>query len=134
MRPGFLFLVLLTALLLLCSACERPATPPPPPSAEEGLKEMVGIYRYIEYSKLAVPRKPDDFNDYVDSMPNALHRIKEGEYVVMWGVGRSTAPGAANQILAYEKKAPTEGGAVLLRDGTVKQMTPAEFNSAPKAK
>jgi hypothetical protein len=94
---------------------------------------MVGVYRYIEYSKLPLPRKPEDFSDYVDSMPIAFERIKQGDYVVAWGVGRSTAPGAAEQILVYEKKAPTEGGAVLLRDGTVKQTTAAEFNAA-KAK
>ena len=95
---------------------------------------MVGVYRYIEYSKFALPRKPEDFNDYWDSMPNAFERIRQGEFVVAWGVGRSTAPGAAEQILVYEKKAPAEGGAVLLRDGTVKQMTLSEFNAAPRAK
>ena len=95
---------------------------------------MVDVYKYIEYSKLPLPRKPEDFNDFIDSMPNALERIKQGEYVVALGIGRSTAPGGAQQVLVYEKKAPTEGGAVLLRDGTVKQMTAAEFNAAPKAK
>jgi hypothetical protein len=121
----------LAGLLLGCQAAP---TPPPPPSAEEGLKELVGVYQYIEYSKLPVPRKPDDFNDYVDSMPNALGRIKAGEYVVAWGVGRSTASGAAAQVLAYEKKAPSEGGVVLLRDGTVKQLSATEFAAAPKAR
>jgi hypothetical protein len=114
--------------------CGGTPKPPPPPSAEEGLKELVGAYRYIEYSKLPLPRKPEDFNDFVDSMPNALERIKQGDYVVAWGVGRSTTAGAANQILVYEKKTPAEGGAVLLRDGTVKQMTAEEFAAAPKAK
>jgi hypothetical protein len=120
--------------LLILLGCEGTPKPPPPPSAEDGLKELVGIYKYIEYSKLPIPSKPDDFNDYIDTMPNGLARIKQGDYVVAWGVGRSAAPGAANQILVYEKKAATEGGAVLLRDGTVKQMTAAEFAAAPKAK
>ena len=95
---------------------------------------MVGVYKYIEYSKLPLPRKPEDFSDFIDSMPTAFQRVKEGEYVVVWGVGRSAVPGTSGQVLAYEKKVPTEGGAVLLRDGTVKQMTAAEFNAAPKAK
>jgi len=126
--------VLPVLLVVFASACTRETKPPPPPSAEEGMKELAGIYRYIEYSKLPLPRKPEDFSDYVDSMPSAFERIKQGDYVVAWGAGRSTASGAAEQILVYEKKAPTEGGAVLLRDGTVKQMTAAEFNAAPKAK
>jgi hypothetical protein len=134
MRPFRLVLAAWCGLLMLCPACERAPQPPPPPSAEEGLKELMGVYRYIEYSKFPLPRKPEDFSDYWDSMPTAFERIKQGDYIVAWGVGRSTVPGAANQILAYEKKAPTEGGAVLLRDGTVKQMTAAEFGAAPKAK
>lgn len=60
-------------------------------------------------------------------------RIQNGDYIVYWRVGLSdTAPGA-NAILAYEKKTPTEGGAVLLRNGTVKEMTAAEFQAALKA-
>ena len=120
--------------MLLVAGCASETKPPPPPSAEDGLKEMVNVYKYIEYSKLPLPRKPEDFNEYIDSMPSALERIKQGDFVVAWGVGRSTAAGAGQQILVYEKKAPAEGGAVLFRDGTVKQMTAEEFSAAPKAK
>jgi hypothetical protein len=67
-------------------------------------------------------------------MPNAFDRIQSGEFVIVWGVGLSKAPGTGNQVLAYEKKAPLEGGAVLLRNGTVKTMTSEEFSKAPKAK
>jgi hypothetical protein len=114
--------------------CDGAPKPPLAPSAEEGIKELVNVYRYIEYSKLPLPRKPEDFNDHWDSMPTAFDRIKQGDYVVAWGVGRSTAPGVGSQILVYEKMVPTEGGVVLLRDGTVKQLTAEEFNAAPKAK
>ena len=120
--------------LLIVSGCASETKSLPPPSAEEGLKELVNVFRYLEYSKLPLPRKPDDFNDYIDSMPNALERIKQGEFIVAWGVGLAAAPGAAQQVLAYEKKAPSEGGAVLLRDGTVKHLTPAEFSAASRPK
>lgn len=120
--------------MMLSVGCARTPQPPPPPSAEEGLKEMINVYRYIEYSKLPLPKKPEDFRDHWDSMQSSFDRVASGEYVVVWGVGRSTAPGTGEQILVYEKKAPTEGGAVLLRNGTVKQMTAAEFNAAPRAK
>jgi hypothetical protein len=126
--------LLLLTLFFLLSACQSEPPPPPPPSAEQGLKEMVEVYRYLEYSKLPPPKKADDFNDYVDTMPTALERIKQGEFVVAWGLGRAAAAPAGKQVLAYEKKAPAEGGAVLLRDGTVQQMTAAEFAAAPKAR
>ena len=125
---------LVCLIVSLSAGCESAPQPPPAPSGEEGLKELVNVYRYIEYSKLPLPKKPEDFGDHWDSMPTAFERIKQGEYIIAWGVGRSSAPGAANQILAYEKKSPTEGGAVLLRDGTVKLMSAEEFNAAPKAK
>jgi hypothetical protein len=127
-------LLLLISLFSLVVACQGEPKPPPPPSAEQGLKEMVDIYKYIEYSKFPPPRKLEEFDNYIDSMPNAYARIKTGDYVVAWGVGRSTSPGAGEQILVFEKKSPTDGGAVLLRDGTVKQVTAAEFAAAPKAK
>src|SRR5262245_62723500 len=119
---------------VLVAACASKPQPPPAPSAEDGLNEMVNVYKYIEYSKLPLPRKPEDFADYWDTMPTAFERIKQGDYVVAWGVGRSAATGSAEQILVYEKKAPAEGGAGLLRGGTVKQMTAAEFSAAAKAK
>jgi hypothetical protein len=131
--PSFRLQILLAGLLFFTS-CSGETKPPPPPSAEEALKELVGVYKYIEYSKLPLPRKPEDFSDYWDSMPTAFERIKQGEFIVAWGIGRSTAAGAGQQILVYEKNAATAGGGVLLRDGTVKTMTPAEFSATAIAK
>ncbi len=127
---------ILSACLCLASAvgCSGTPQPPPPPSGEEGIKELVSVYEYIEYSRFPPPRRLSDFEAHWDNMPNAFNRIQSGDYVVAWGVGRSTAPGAGKQVLAYEKRASTEGGAVLLRDGTVKVMTAEEFAKAPKAK
>jgi hypothetical protein len=128
------FVMQLGLLLHLTACASGPQQPPPPPSVEEGLKELVNVYKYIEYSKFPFPRKPDDFDNYIDSMPSAYYRIKQGEFVVVWGIGLSVLPDSRKQILAYEKKAPTEGGAVLLRDGTVKTLSSEEFAGAQKAK
>lgn len=130
--PARKCLLLVAASIVL--GCGREPLPPPAPSAEEGLKEMAKVYEYIEYSKLTVPQKPEDFRSYWDSMQGSFDRVQQGELVVAFGIGRSTAPGAGSQILVYEKNAPTSGGAVLLRDGTVKQLSAAEFAAAPKAK
>jgi hypothetical protein len=122
------------AILILLGACSSEPPPPTAPSAEEGLKEMARVYQYIEYSKLPLPQKAEDFRDYWDSMQGSFDRVQQGEFVVAFGVGRSTAPLPGVQILVYEKKAPADGGWVLLRNGTVKQMTAAEFATAPKGK
>ena len=128
LRPS-LFLACLA--LTLFSACAQRRPPEPPKTSEDGLKELGEMYRYIDYSKLSPPNRVDDLNNYWDSIQNAFDRVKSGEIVVFWGVGYSKS---GNQILAYDKKAETEGGPVLLRDGTVKTMTAAEFKAAPKAR
>jgi hypothetical protein len=56
--------------------------------------------------------------------------IRSGAVIYVWGAGYDAA---GTQIIAYEKKAPTDGGLVLLQDGTVKEMKAAEFQAAPKA-
>ena len=44
-------------------------------------------------------------------------------------------PGTSKTIIAYEKDVPTKGGYVVMANGmTLRQMTAAEFQSAPKAK
>ena len=123
------------ALCILClcfvPACSPRRPPEPPKTSEDGLKELGELYRYLDYSKLRPPSKADDLNDYWDSIQHAFDPVKNGEIVVYWGVGFSKD---SEQVLAYDKKAETDGGPVLLRNGTVKKMTSAEFKAAPKAK
>src|SRR4030095_12186502 len=111
--------VLCCVVLSFCSACSQRRPPEKPKTGEDGLKELAEMYRYIDYSKLPVPNRAEDLSNYWDSIQNAFDRVKNGEIVVYWGVGYSKS---GNQILAYDKKAESEGGPVLLRDGTVKTM------------
>src|SRR5262249_43833827 len=68
--------------------------------------------------------------------PRGYAAVKSGEGVVLWGAalagegggGRGGAGGGCGE------KGPGRGGFVLLSAGTVKKMTPAEFNAAPRAK
>jgi hypothetical protein len=67
--------------------------------------------------------------------PKAYESVKSGEVIVLWGTSPKGEGDVGNDevVLAYEKKVPTEGGYVLMSAGTVKKMTAAELNSAPKA-
>jgi hypothetical protein len=127
------FSVLLLATIGV-AGCAADPQPPPPPPADAALKEIVPVYKYLEYSKAPPPKRLEDLNQYIDSLPSAYYRLQSGDFELVYGVGMAVTPPAAHQVLAYEKKALTEGGAVLLRDGTVKNMTAEEFNAAPKAK
>lgn len=126
-----LFAAAVALQLAFLFGCGKSETQAPPVSGEAGLKELVRMYEFLAYEKRPMPRKVDDLTEFFDTIPNALPRIQSGEYVLIWGVGLSKS---SNAVLAYEKKAPTEGGAVLLRNGVVKQMSADEFSKAPKAR
>jgi hypothetical protein len=103
------------------------------------LREVADLYRlYIdEYKK--PPRRWQDLARYEQGMPLGFNGVKDGRIAVRWGVGLSDTKGevseadSPDEVLAYEAKVPTAGGAVLMKDRTVREMTPEEFKAAPKA-
>jgi hypothetical protein len=120
--------------LVVIAGCGGKEVIAPPATSGDGLRDLVSVYEYLEYSKLPPPARVEDLTGYVDSLPNALGRIQSGEYEVVWGATLAKSAPAAGGVLAFEKKASADGGAVLLRDGTVKQMTAAEFAAARQIK
>jgi hypothetical protein len=57
-----------------------------------------------------------------------LQAVKDGKYVIVWSVDVSGKdPG---KVVAYEKNAPTSGGAVVTADGIVKKMTAEQVQAA----
>jgi hypothetical protein len=122
------------AVCVFLVGCGTPAAvpaPQPPPDAELGLKELGEVYKYRAAQKAPAPARAEDLMENAGAVDNALPLINEGHVVVVWRV--AYAP-TSTEVLAYEKDAATAGGKVLLRTGTVKQMTAAEFAAAPKAK
>jgi hypothetical protein len=82
------------------------------------------------------PARVADMDRYRSMYPRGYAAVKSGDVVVLWGTalkGEGDA-GKDEVVVAYEKSAPSDGGHVLLSAGTVKKMTAAEFNEAPKAK
>jgi hypothetical protein len=77
------------------------------------------------------PGKLAEFDAVEPMVPVAGPAIRSGDIVYLWGSGYATG---STQVVAYEKKVPAEGGYVLLQDGTVKEMSAAEFKAAPKTK
>lgn len=122
------------SLLSLVSGCGAPAPTPLVSTGEDALRELAEVYKYLDYAKSPPPSRAEDLDNYLDSLHSALPRIKSGEIEVVWGARLTATPPASNGLLAFEKKAATDGGAVLLRDGTVKQMTAAEFTTAKQIK
>ncbi len=118
-------------LALALPACSSTATPPapPPPDATEALKELGEVYKYRAAQQTAPPTKLADLDEQQASLNNAWPLIESGAVVVVWRVGYSSS---SSDVLAYEKDAATSGGTVLLRNGTTRTMTAAEFQAAKR--
>ena len=81
------------------------------------------------------PASLADLNRYKGKFLRGYEAVKSGEIVVLWGtpVKGEGEVGKDEQVIAYEKDVPTNGGYVLMSAGTIKKMSASEFNAAPKA-
>jgi hypothetical protein len=111
----------------------------PQPDRNLALQDVADLYRlYVETNKKP-PQNVQDFARYEQGMPSGYWAIKRGNVVVQWGANLSDTSGlvsssdSADEVLAYEKNVPTEGGDVLMKNRTIKRMTADEFKSATKA-
>lgn len=76
------------------------------------------------------PKQVSDLKQFSGIYPVGLKALQDGQYVAVWGVSDKSS----NTVLAYEKDAPTQGGAVLMADGNVKTMSADELQAALKTK
>jgi hypothetical protein len=101
----------------------------------DDLLEVAGMLRDFTAENQKGPAKLADVAKNQPLYPRGYQAVKAGTVVVVWGA-RMPLPGqgGGTGVIAYEKKAETDGGAVLLENGDIKNMTAAEFASAPKVK
>jgi hypothetical protein len=107
-----------------------------PGSAGQGwsaaLIDLRLLLEELAANKKPIPTKLAEMEPYEPLRPTVYVGLLRDDIVYQWGAGINSA--GAGAVLAYEKKASTEGGWVLMQDGSLKEMTAAEFNAAPKAK
>jgi hypothetical protein len=60
--------------------------------------------------------------------------IQNGSIEYVWGTALVSGPDAGKRMVGFETKAVKEGGCVLLQDGTLKEVSAAEFAGLEKAK
>jgi hypothetical protein len=101
------------------------------PSGKDGLADLAEMLKQIAKDKKRPPANITEAAAYDPLYPSAYSELVGKKIVYMWGTGIDT--GQTN-VIAYEAKADTDGGWVLLQDGQLKQMSADEFKSAPKAK
>ncbi|MHB1422312.1 MAG: hypothetical protein ACYC3I_03760 [Gemmataceae bacterium] len=156
-----LFTLLLLPLVLPCG-CKKNAAPaqaslsPPPPAAPNGgglqppgvnpgvmstlpsagrvnpsndLRQFYLYYKDYENGQKS-PSCVEDLPELRRDMSSVYKAIQEGVYIVYWN---APVNAGGQTILAYVPDAPIKGGVVLLMDGSVANMTPEQFQAAPKA-
>lgn len=126
-----LAVLILPALLILLPACgtSHPPVTTPPPDPSEALLELAEVYKFRAANRMPAPARVEDLNEHQAVLGHGWPLIQDKTVVVVWKVGYSAG---STEILAHHKDAATAGGKVLLRNGTIKQMTAEEFKAAKK--
>jgi hypothetical protein len=76
-----------------------------------------------------------DFDKHRPMYPRGYDAVKKGDIVVLWGArpkGEGAVAKGGEEVVAYEKAVPNSGGYVLFSAGSIRKMTAAEFQAAPK--
>lgn len=102
------------------------------------LSDVGEMYRLYQQDKGKAPQKLADFAPMEPMSPSGYNALKQGTVVVRYGATMpDTLEGpsktTSNEVLAYYKEVPEKGGAVMMLDRSIKNMTVEEFNAAPKA-
>lgn len=122
---------------VLVGCASSASNPPGEIGKEPVLHEVGGLIRVYSGEVGRGPKQAADLAKYEHGYPLGYAAVRSGEVVVVWGAkvaDEGDAASAPADVVAYEKKAPAEGGWVLFQNGTVKEMTAGEFKAAPKAK
>ena len=121
----------------LCGCSSRTGGPGDVVAAPPVLNELHELLIAAGRAKGRPPAQLSDLDSKKTLYPRAYEAVKNGDIVVLWGAPPkgegSIEQGGTQEIVAYEKNVPTQGGWALFSAGAVKIMTSAEFNSAPKA-
>jgi hypothetical protein len=131
--------LVLAVAALLAPGCGRIKNAADRSKKSNDLKQLGLMYHsYIDMHRKG-PGSVDDLMTMATD-PGAqavVQMVKDGKYVLIWGatiVGMQKNPqGTSGTVLGYETTTPTAGGLVLMGDGSVRNVTAAEFASLPKA-
>lgn len=102
------------------------------PTAKEALQDLRQLLEYVKNEKKNLPTRVAQVQPIEPLFPGAYLGLLREDIVYVWGLPLHEY--GADKVLAFDKKAPSEGGWVLMQDGTLKQMTADEFNATPRAR
>lgn len=104
------------------------------PTVADGLGNLRDMFRQAAAGKASLPRTAAEFAAVEPFYPLAGPFVLSGAVDCAWGAGlKEGVADAAGRRLAWDRKAAENGGAVLFQDGTIREVTAAEFAAAAKA-
>jgi hypothetical protein len=124
------FIVWAASVLALGCGSSKPAADPEVQRRNSELAEIYESYMQVRKSNGRPPKQLSDLKPFAGINPVGYQALQNGQYIAVWGVSASDA----GAVIAYQKDAPKQGGAVLMADGSVKNMTADELQAALKTK
>jgi hypothetical protein len=121
--------VLVALLIVPAGGCGKADFDPNLAVQKRELAEIHDCYTNYLKTNERPPTELSQLKKYEAAYSAGLAALKDGKYIVVWGVKGKDA----GTLLAYEKDVPTNGGVVLMADGTVKTMAADNFKSAKPA-
>lgn len=109
-----------------------PATTGPKPN--DGLQDLKTLLDAVKSGQQKAPKSAAEMAAIEPMFPAAGAFIQNGSIEYVWGTALASGPDAAKRMVGFETKAAKEGGFVLLQDGTLKEVSAAEFGGLEKAK
>jgi hypothetical protein len=117
-----------TGLVLLAFGCKGSDTKKA--GEERALIEIHEMYALFAKRNSGPPKQISDLvtKEFEISCPEGWRALKDGKYIGVYGVAGTDS----STLQAYAKDVPTQGGQVLMADGTIRTMTAEEFKTAKK--
>ena len=124
-------LLVFAGLSVSMIGCGGGGSSAPAPRNQIELKNIHEMYGYFvkRYEKPPADMTEFPLDEFEGIHPFTVKSLRDEKFVVVWNIKAKDA----GTVLAFEKDTPTQGGGVVMADGTVKTMTAAEFASAKRA-
>jgi hypothetical protein len=124
----------LPAVAPACSAKTATRQAATGPTVADGLGNLRDMFRQAAAGKATLPKSAAEFTAVEPFYPVAGPYVLSGAIDCAWGAGlKEGVAAAAAKRLAWDKGAAEAGGWVLFQDGTIREVTAAEFAAAAKA-
>jgi hypothetical protein len=131
-------LLCLSILGIGCGSSNAPRQLSPETKGQEILGEVGEVYRIYSFDKKKPPKSLADLASLQAAQPVGYNAVKDGRVILLYGsvmtdLEEGPPKGNSDEVLAYEKEVPDQGGQVLMLDRSVKKMAADEFKAAKKA-